>query len=290
MRSKPLIIGMLGIATTLMVTACGTSGGSNAATRKPVSTVATLLAADQSTTGQKTAKLSMVEKITVEGHQVTLNATGASNFVSHALLLHLSVAGQQLEMRQLGGIIYAKLPANLAGHVPGNKPWLAIDLNSLATSASGSTLSQLQSTGQTDPSDLLAYLKGISADGAHRIGSATIRGVKTTEYAVSVDSAKALASARAVDRKALKAAMKQLGASTIPMKVWVDSSQLVRQLSFSVGSPASSSNQGSAASVNVTMQLYDFGTAVNVTAPPKSEQFDLTSALADGSASGTTST
>jgi hypothetical protein len=282
MHRKPAAIAAIGVAVALAAGGCGGSGGSSATAKPPVGTVATLLAANQSTTAQKSAKLSLVENISVAGHQISVHATGVTDFATHALDFTMGIAGQQLEMRELGGELYAKLPASLAGHVPGNKPWLAINLNSLTKSATGSTLSQLQSTSQSDPSNLLAYLNGISATGAHRVGTATTRGVPTTEYAVNVDLAKALAKAPAAARKGLRAGIKSLGTSTIPMKVWVDHSQLVRQLSFAIKAPAATATQGSSTAVTMTMQLFDFGTPVHVTAPPKSQQYNVTNTLTRG--------
>jgi hypothetical protein len=282
MRNRTGLAAALGIIVVSALAGCsaassGTSSSSTPTVSHHSSPLAVLLAANQTTSAQKTARISLNEQVSVEGHQVAVRASGAEDFAHHAYDLVTTVESQRIDIRQVNQTMYERLPAALAQHLPGGKPWLAINLDALTKSAYGSSLSQLQSSAQSDPSNLLSYLKGLSANGAHLGGTATIRGVQTTEYDVSVDLNKVAAREPAAARAAVKAVIKQFGSSTFPMKVWVDSAHDVRQMSFQLAIPSSTGSGSS--SVNATMQLYDFGAAVHVSAPPESQQLNFTGQL-----------
>ncbi|MDP9443389.1 MAG: LppX_LprAFG lipoprotein [Actinomycetota bacterium] len=99
-----------------------------------------------------------------------------------------------------------------------------------------------------DPSRSLAALKAITS--LERVGEETVDGVETTEYAVTVDT-----------RKALRAQGVPVPPGQLPdeidYRLWVDDDDLVRRFSFDL--------QG----VSMQMTFSDWGEPVNITAPPR---------------------
>src|SRR5262249_41621265 len=88
-------------------------------------------------------------------------------------------------------VVYLRL-GSLSSQLPGGMQWIKLDVTKLGKSA-GVDLSKLMSGGELQPTDLLSMLR---ADGAkvHKVGTATVDGVATTQYHVTVDTAKALQS------------------------------------------------------------------------------------------------
>jgi hypothetical protein len=265
---------------------CGSSSGPSAGSSgaSPTSSLHDVQSAYTSTVGQKSAKLSLVEHLNVGGHALTINGAGAESFADKRFTLTTTVAGQQIEIRELGQVLYEKLPAAASSHLPGGKPWISVNLNTLVQHLTGASLSELEAGQQEDPANTLSYLKQASASGLHRVGTATVRGVPTTEYTATIDLNKVAAAQPGAVAKAIKAEEKSLGTSSYPISVWVDAKHLVRQLGYhTTVSPASSPTAGSAASsratVAATLQFYDFGTPVTVTAPAASQTSDITKLL-----------
>jgi hypothetical protein len=267
------------------LTGCGSSGsGSADATGGALHVVQ---AADVSTMHAKSARISLAERISVAGHQVNVTGRGEENFTTRALDLSIGTAKESTEIRRVGTAAYVKLPAAVAAHLPGGKTWLSLDLSSTSAHGLGASFGQLQQANQSDPATVLGYLKAASANGLHKAGTATIRGVRTTEYDASIDLTKVAAAQPATARPAITRLVKALGTSTYPMKVWLDGSGLIRQLSFQLSASPDASQSGASPSsspalhvgVTATVQLYDFGVPVHVSAPPASQRLDISTLL-----------
>ncbi len=213
---------------------CGSSSGPSAGSSgaSPTSSLQDVQSAYTSTVGQKSAKLSLVEHLNVGGHALTINGAGAESFADKKFTLTTTVAGQQIEIRELGQVLYEKLPAAASSHLPGGKPWISVNLNTLVQHLTGASLSELEAGQQEDPANTLSYLKQASASGLHRVGTATVRGVPTTEYTATIDLNKVAAAQPGAVAKAIKAEEKSLGTSSYPISVWVDANHLVRQLGY----------------------------------------------------------
>jgi hypothetical protein len=153
---------------------------------------------------------------------------------------------------------YIKTPDAAAdgGPLPDGKTWMALP----DASTSASALLGI-GVGGGDPADLLASLTAMSS-GVTRLGPATIRGVPVTGFAFKVDPAKA----------SLEALGKLYGAGAIPVDVWVDAHQLVRQEKLTLAVPGGTGAPGGTHLV-ITTDFYDFGVPVRVSAPPASQVF-----------------
>jgi hypothetical protein len=93
-----------------------------------------------------------------------------------------------LEMRFVGQVMYMKIPALEAT----GKSWFKIDFKELAK-FSGFDLSQLTQLQSQNPASTLKYLEAVSGT-VRKLGTDTVRGVKTTRYAATSDLEKAIAS------------------------------------------------------------------------------------------------
>jgi hypothetical protein len=161
---------------------------------------------------------------------------------------------------------YIKVPVGVTGDgaaLPKGKTWVAVPDGTLGA---GSMLSL--GDGGGDPADLLAALTAMSS-GVTKIGTATIRGVLVTGFALKVDPAKAVGIPSA-DQAAVKALATSFGAAEIPVDVWVDGQNLVRREKLTLPIPGGS-GAPAGASLTVTTDCYEFGVAVRVSVPPATQ-------------------
>jgi hypothetical protein len=274
--------------------ACGSGAATTSINKPPTNAV---LTAYHNTISEKSARITLHETVSgISGGsspQVTISGTGESDLNGPDGSLTLSLpTGGSIQLRVMAGEMYLHLPSSLRSQIPGDKAWLSINLNELVQAKLGATLSQLSSSSQT-PTQSLGYLQAVSAAGLTKVGSPSLDGVATTEYAASIDLNKVAATKSAAAQTAIKNLEGQLGSSTLPVKVWVDAQGRVRQLSYTVTTAGSttasaSGTTGSQASVTATIGFSDFGVPVNVTAPPAGETYDATNAAISASSSTTT--
>ncbi len=231
----------------------------------------------------------------------TITANGTVDFTGQAADLTMQIEGQPLEIREIGSTMYMHLAGALAQGLPAGKSWISVDLNAVSQAKLGTSLSSLTQTSQANPAQMLSYLQAVSESGVHRAGTATLRGVSTTEYDATVDLTKLAAMQKTpAAQQAISKLAAQMGTSGYPMKVWIGQDGLVYQMQFSINedpTAASSAPAGTspaaagptAIAVTATIQLYDYGTPVTVTAPPAQQTDDLTNQIVTGSASTTSS-
>jgi hypothetical protein len=120
---------------------------------------------------------------------------------------------------------------------------------------------------------MLTSLEAIA--GSERIlGTARVRGVPTTEYQVNIDPAKLAAKVPAAERSSVRQFSQSLGKGTVPVDVWVDSRHEVRQVRVSLQMSDGEGLPGNAR-LTETLDFYDFGVSVRVSAPPASQVTNL---------------
>jgi hypothetical protein len=187
-------------------------------------------------------------------------------------------------------VIYMDMPL-LAGKLPEGKTWLKLDL-SKAAAAAGMNLSQLPSFDETNPTQLLEYLRA-SSGGVATVGSESLDGVPTTHYRATLELSSILNRLPSSEQAAAKSALETLGdAGAIPVDVWVDAQDRVRRVQMSIGvsSPAGTAGSvaGAAPSVSdtVTIDFTSFGSIPPITPPPASEVFDASTLTAPALAQG----
>jgi hypothetical protein len=179
--------------------------------------------------------------------------------------------------------IYMNMPF-LAGKLPEGKTWVKLDVTK-AAQAAGINVSQLSSLNQTDPTQLLDYLRASSGD-VHTVGGESLNGVSTTHYHATLQLSRILDRLPSSQQVAAKAALEKLGQTgAIPMDVWVDLQGRVRRLQMSIGAGVPAVGAGTAG-VNVggtiTMDFTSYGPVPPIVAPPASAVYDMTGAALGG--------
>ncbi|HSO98735.1 MAG TPA: hypothetical protein VLP43_07265 [Solirubrobacteraceae bacterium] len=285
-RHASVVAAVLVAAAAVTASGCGSSSVSNAI--DPVAQAATV------SNGAAGFRLNMTMQITSRALPQAITGRGAGAFspasrtgqLNFTLQLPKAAAaafgssGFGFQEVVEGQTVYLKLPAALAARLPGQKPWLKVDLAQVGKAAGLSGLgSLLNNPTSGNPAQLLQYLRATSGR-ITKVGTAQIQGVSTTQYRASIDLAKYPNLVAPAKRAAARQAIQQLEAmtklSSIPMNVWIDQQHLVRQLSMSFTEQLPT---GAALQLSMAMQLSHYGPQPAPT-PPRADQVgDLAAAL-----------
>ena len=200
------------------------------------------------------------------GQRVQINGEGDFDYQGRKGNLTMRVpaaaAGQggTIDLVVVGDVVYERSSNAAGARLPKGKTWVKLDTRQLG----GAAQSQA-----SDPTKVLRFLAGVNGK-VDTVGKETVRGADTTHYRTTLDLAKA-AKAAGSDGAALTQLTQQLGTSSLPTDVWVDGDGRLRRLRYAVdvkgGAPA-------ATRIEVSMELFDFGTAVTVTPPPADQVAD----------------
>ncbi len=274
----------------------------------------TLLRAYKTTVDQRSVHFTVIESISddLDGFKQvsTTRSRGSTDFISGNGEETSTAGGLALEERAVSGVLYTRLPQTLLSGVSGRKPWLSVGPNKLDRGATGLDRSPL-----TDAGPLLAQSLSYLESGATKViavGPAPIRGVPTTEYetvdasststqifnvfnisgpstsrGLSIDTAlpprptpSATTSPTNIVPEASAAPPGDTAVPTgtrsqsltVSIRAWVDAENRIRQLRMVM----SLSTQ---TTISTTIDYYDFGVPVIVTAPPRNQVDDVTSKL-----------
>jgi hypothetical protein len=192
----------------------------------------------------------------------------------------VTVQGQQVpggmeEIVNSAGI-YLKL-AELSKQT--GKPWIKIpgsDLSKLG----GASLSQLLQNGSNDPLVQAQMLS--SSTNVKKVGTATINGVKTTEYTGTYPITAGLAKLPAATRSKIASQLQAMGLTTEHFTVWLDDQQQVRKVVTSA--------KGTSEQVASTVTVTSVNQPVSVTLPPASQTATVPSSELGGSSSSGSTT
>lgn len=262
---------LLLLVASLAVAGCG---GGSTLSFDPAASAAT-------TSDAGTARVAFDTAVTAAGQNLHMTGDGAVDFDKRAATMTFDVgdllqasglpatAGERWTILTNGLLVYMRAPA-LSRQVPGGKEWLKLDVEQLAKSRNVN-LGQLRQLTQSDPTQMLDYLKAVSGK-IEEVGSEDVRGVATTHYRAKVDLDKvadrAPANVREAFRSSIQSLERSLGTHEVPIDVWVDSDNRVRRLSEHL-------TVALGGDVDFTVDFFDFGTPVSVTTPPSSDTTDL---------------
>src|SRR5215472_15635429 len=250
----------LSAAALIALAACSSGGGGAASTtltprqamlaaashaQKVTSATETLTVRDSGAqTGTTTGIIQVQRKPTLQASE-TLNSTAAGK-------------STQIKVILTGTAIYLH-EAALTGQL--GKPWLKLDLSALKGTALAS-ISQLahslQGNDFANQTQMLAAAKNV-----HVVGTQTIDGVATTEYAGSVRTAQALKSLSASFRKAMAPELQVLGNGTISFHVWIDGQHQTRKIT--------DVETVNGETINTTVNITAINQPVQITLPPASQ-------------------
>lgn len=186
------------------------------------------------------------------------------------------------QMRQIGPIFYSKFPKGIRSEMPQEKPWLKMDLDTLFMQSYGTTYTEFQGTMPDDLTEEFRYLKDISSS-VKRVETVEVRGIETTRYRARLSFDKA-ATGQDEEIKAIYSDIEEeLGMSSLPVDAWIDEQGRVRRYKMSLPIPNDDADdlpknyrRSMASQITVIEDLYDFGTPVEVDAPPAGQTTDLT--------------
>ncbi|MEU7228536.1 hypothetical protein [Streptomyces chrestomyceticus] len=276
-RPRLLAVAATGTLSLAFVTGCGggndqasgkdsgKQGGASASQGGAADGPQAVRAAHQKTTAAKTAKMTLLTRAQSGGNNAEVRGSGVVDLGNGSSEMVLLTGNQQIHQRTVDGVLYQQPPAAQRQQLPQGKSWLKVDLKKLTQQSGGSSQ-------YADPTSSFNYTKGISDKDVTKVGTETVDGTATTHYKVSVDVAE-LAKDNAQQAKQLRA---QLG-DRLPLDIWLDAQGRVRQEKIEVkpqGGKQGSS--GARTSVSTTLKFSDFGTDVNVTAPPAKDTVDIT--------------
>lgn len=148
----------------------------------------------------------------------------------------------------------------------GGAKWIKLDLSALGGDA-------FQQAAAMDPRAQLEQLLGASDD-ARQVGRERVRGVQTTRWSVSVDLDRSLDVLR--DRgqgdgaAQLEQMIDELGVDSVPVEVWIDDRNLLRRMAMNMPFEA----QGQSGSLQMTIELFDFGSDPQIRIPGPGEVAD----------------
>jgi hypothetical protein len=244
-----------------------------------------------------------IDQTTRLGDQGTLPATGEGRFDNKnrrgEMTLSMDVsnlqgadalggAGGKVEQHMIfDGFTFYMNSGAFGAMLPGAKKWLKLDLAETGKDLGIDLSSLTQGAGQ-DPTQTLQYLKAAGGD-ITKVGTESVRGTSTTHYKATVDFAKVPDTAppdqRAEMRKSIDQIIKLSGTKTVPVDVWVGDDGLARRIVTDYGSNVG----GQHTQIKQRIEMFDFGTKVDVKIPPASEVMDFSELgdLLQGAGGGT---
>ncbi|MFE6283257.1 hypothetical protein [Streptomyces sp. NPDC057877] len=241
------------------------SGGGEGTQERGTAAVRT---AYEKTAEAETAKLTIRATVNAGGETVTTNGRGALDLADGDSTMTVSAPGQSVEQRVVDRTLYQREPGQKAS----DKPWVKIDLDKVAEQQGANP----QEIG--DPARSAAYAKAITDKDVSKVGTERIDGVNTTTYKVAVDVAELPGGSE----------LREQVGPTLPMRVWLDDDGRIRrqQLAMTLQAPASAQPDSASPQrmkVDTVLEFTDFGTEVDVTAPPAGKVTDVTDqVLKDG--------
>ncbi|MFF8283850.1 hypothetical protein ACF1DY_30190 [Streptomyces albus] len=268
-----------GVVLMAGLTACGSdkgdSGGGDAkgGGGSPVQgALAALQKASKATDKQSSTVADGEQKMTVEGKPVTMKMRGRFDWSSGGMQGEADIVtnGTPTQARYLSDAMYSKLPQPVQG-----KQWIKMEYDAMAKqNASGALLKdQLQNNNPARSVELL-----LASGKVKSAGTETVRGQKATRYTGTLSlselvrmQSKDLSES---DKKALEQQFKQTGMESEKIDLWIDENDLlVKKREVAEGSESQMEN---------TVYYSDYGTEVEVSAPPASQVLDGSQANSGG--------
>jgi hypothetical protein len=239
----------------------------------------TVAAAADASTAAGGARLTISGDASAQGQTFDVNGTGVMDEKGNSEI-EMELPGGAGEMKQVFQrfVVYQQMPGIEEQF---GKEWMRIDLRE-AYRRIGVDLDLIQQPGGNDPRQMLEQMKNAS-DGIEKVGSEEVRGVETTHYKADLElrriAERVPAARRAEAERAIDKVIEISGSDGYPMEVWIDEKKLVRRIrmDMALNNPAF----GGEMDMDITMELFDYGTPVSIDVPGDDEAKDLTGLVAD---------
>jgi len=207
----------------------------------------------------------------------SFSGTGSMDQRSLEGTMNMQIEGKTVAEIIKNPYVYISVP----GVAPGGKTWLKANFNTFAQSAGASGPLGADTGG---PAQLIGLLKG--GGQVSTVGEQSIRGVATTHYHAVVDFSRYASVVPAAQRASTEhyaAELKRItGSTSLPIDVWLDSSERVRRFSTQV----QVCTARGPLTESISMDLFDYGHQPAVVAPGESEVTDVTGALSSVASKG----
>lgn len=248
---------MIVFAAAAVLGGCGSGRvGSSRASAPPITATPSpnLVELYDKTTALKTISFRISETFT-GSRSGTLAASGLDSYTRRDASMNQTIVsnGQTSSKQELfvGTATYVAVPAGSRSQT-GGRPWIEV-----------TGLTPVERS--TYPTDSLQLLLADPSN-VHKVGQAVVTGTNTTEYEAIIALAPSSRYSPLLTQL-LSQFRTEMGTSSATIHVWVDQAGVVRQMSYDL--------QGTKATEKATLQLGDFGVAVNIPAPPASQVFQV---------------
>jgi hypothetical protein len=225
-----------------------------------------LAAAAANTTDAGSAKLTVAAEASVGGRTLSLRGDGAYDFRTGRgkLAYHLPP-----EIAMVYGASTLKTivdgDATYTYH-PELSVWEVSDSGTISTPQS--TLELFMDIFPDDPTQILDFLE--PGGEIEKVGDESLFGTETNHYRATVDVEQLVDHAPANVQKAIRASGVLREGASLPVDVWIDDAGLMRRIDLEGG-------LGGTGNVALRVDLFDFGTDVDVKLPPPSKVYSSAS-------------
>ena len=173
--------------------------------------------------------------------------------------LKKALGGSTLRLDELvdGTTVYVKLPPAIASKLPGDRPWMKVDLAKASGIPGFSSLAN--NPVSSDPSQFLSYLRATSGH-VTKLGSEVVNGVQTTHYHATINLDRVPDALPSASRKGAKQAVSSIeqltGLKQLPVDAWIDSNNLIRRMRLSFAESLAPSVK---LNIGMTMDFIKYG-------------------------------
>jgi hypothetical protein len=176
-----------------------------------------------------------------------------------------------------GTSVYTKVPAEALPQT-GGKPWIKVDAAQAGESL-GVDFALLTDAGNPEASNEMMDTVGTEIT---YVGRDRVRDVRTRHYEVALDfAAAAEAETDPAKKQELATIAAVYGNEPVVADVWVDRKDRIRKMSFTLDlskmqlpETTGAEQQQVAGTIELTAEFFDFGTEVDVVAPPADQVFE----------------
>lgn len=188
-------------------------------------------------------------------------------------------ASGQMTMKLDHLVMYMKFPTIPDAPAELTDKWIEFDLTK-AAEESGMDLSSLQSNNPSSALELLDQMGNPTELGFEDVG-----GVKTKHYSVTLEVRDVLAKQGAIKDATKLDKVLELVGEEMPMDVWVDEDNRVRQMKYSLdfSQAGGDTGLGAAGKMDFTMRFTEFGGPVDIAIPGDDETMSLEELMTLGS-------
>lgn len=272
LRRPPRRLPALAVALTgvLLAGCSGSAADAPADPRSSAELEELIRTAAAETADSGTSRISLTTRTTTGGTEVLFVGEGTYDHAADEGRLVFRVPteegepvdGGTIEERLVGDDLYLSLPE------PAGVFYRLAVADVASTSLGGSA----------EPTAWLQALQGLSD--VEVVGPGEVRGVATTRYRGELDVAEAVAGATGTAAQVLEATLRATDAERVPFEAHLDGEGRLVRLEHRIDVPAGPTTGGREVTSRGTLELYDFGTDVDVAVPPPASVRDGEALLA----------